>query len=168
MLPVSMAATRNEPQAQTGRVRITGHVVGHLTGPAGLWREGDSALEMRRLPVPVYTVEHPEGLVLIDTGMHPDDPARRYGDLARLFGWDNAWSIGRALGPALDDVRFVVLTHLHFDHAGGLALVPETATVVVSAEEWRAGQEDVQANNYQPVDYETGHPRIEAEGTYDL
>jgi glyoxylase-like metal-dependent hydrolase (beta-lactamase superfamily II) len=27
---------------------------------------------------------------------------------------------------------------------------------------------DAEENNFQPVDYETGHPRIEVEGRYDL
>jgi N-acyl homoserine lactone hydrolase len=146
-------------------VRIAGHVVGHLTGPRGLWREGESMLEMRRLPVPAYTVEHPEGLVLVDTGLHPDDPVRRYGELARTFGWDNSWSIDRALGPALDDVRFVVLTHLHFDHAAGLSLVPPRATVIVPKADWEADPEE---NNFRAIDYETGHPRVEVDGVYDL
>jgi N-acyl homoserine lactone hydrolase len=146
-------------------VKISGHVVGHLTAPAGMWREGDSPLQMRRIPVPAYTVEHPEGLVLIDTGLHPDDPAKRYGGLSRLFGWDNKWPVDRALGPALDDVRFVVLTHLHFDHAGGLGLVPRSATVVLPKADLEA---DAQANNFRAIDYETGHPRVETEGVYDL
>src|SRR4051794_30568817 len=120
---------------------------------------------MRRIPVPAYTVHHPEGLVLVDTGLHPDDPVGRYGSLARMFGWDNAWTIDRALGPALDDVRFVVLTHLHFDHAGGLDLVPRGATVVLPKADLEA---DAEANNFRAVDYDTGHPRVESEGVYDL
>jgi N-acyl homoserine lactone hydrolase len=146
-------------------VKITGHVVGHLTAPAGLWREGESPLSMRRIPVPAYTVEHPEGLVLIDTGLHPGDPVERYGSLARMFGWDNTWSIDRALGPALDDVRFVVLSHLHFDHAGGLDLVPRHATVVLPKADLEADAAD---NNFRAIDYETGHARVEIEGVYDL
>jgi len=146
-------------------VRLTGHVVGHLTAPAGLWREGDSALQMRRIPVPAYTVEHPEGLVLVDTGLHPGDPEQRYGAMARMFGWDASWTIDRELGPALDDVRFVVLTHLHFDHAGGLDLVPRSATVVLPKADLDADPEE---NGFQPLDYETGHPRVEVEGRYDL
>ncbi len=146
-------------------MRIQGHVVGHLTAPEGLWREGGSPLSMRRIPVPAYTIKHPEGLVLVDTGLHSGDPVGRYGPLARMFGWDNAWTIDRELGPGLDDVRFVVLTHLHFDHAGGLDLVPRGATVVLPRADLEADAEEC---NFRAIDYDTGHPHIETEGVYDL
>jgi N-acyl homoserine lactone hydrolase len=61
-------------------------------------------------PVFVHTIEHPDGLVLVDTGMIDSTP-----------GLDEEW------GPrpvALSDelvarVALVVNTHLHFDHCGG-------------------------------------------------
>jgi N-acyl homoserine lactone hydrolase len=62
-----------------------------------------------------YLVRHPEGLLLVDTGMgsHPEvdahyRPRRRSLDTA-LAG----------AGARVDEVRFVVNCHLHFDHCGG-------------------------------------------------
>ena len=62
-----------------------------------------------------YLVEHPDGVVLVDTGMgrHPEVDAwyrpRRVGLAAALA----------AAGGKVDDVRYVVNCHLHFDHCGG-------------------------------------------------
>ena len=62
-----------------------------------------------------YLVEHPAGLLLLDTGMgsHPDVDAHyrpRRRPLAAALA---------AAGHQSDDVRFVVNCHLHFDHCGG-------------------------------------------------
>ena len=82
------------------------------------------------LPIHVWVIEHPEGVIVVDTG----DTAR-----AAEPGWFPRWhpyfrlcvrldvkpedEVGpqlRALGIEPGDVRKVVLTHLHTDHAGGL------------------------------------------------
>ncbi|MFF5293489.1 N-acyl homoserine lactonase family protein [Paractinoplanes globisporus] len=62
-----------------------------------------------------YLIEHPIGLVLVDTGMgrHPEVDAhyrpRRIPLTAAL----------RTAGAKLDDIEYVVNCHLHFDHCGG-------------------------------------------------
>jgi glyoxylase-like metal-dependent hydrolase (beta-lactamase superfamily II) len=68
-------------------------------------------------------VEHPEGLVLIDTGLGNKEDAK----FLEIYGVENAGRDGATqLEDALaeagfrpDDVRYVINTHLHFDHAGG-------------------------------------------------
>jgi glyoxylase-like metal-dependent hydrolase (beta-lactamase superfamily II) len=49
----------------------------------------------------------------------------------------------------------VVLTHLHFDHAGGLALLPETVPIVIQRREWEAGRDEqsIRRNFLYPRDY---------------
>ncbi|GAB3594777.1 MBL fold metallo-hydrolase [Angustibacter peucedani] len=85
-----------------------------------------------------YLVHHPDGLVLLDTGMgsHPDvdehyRPRRR--DLREALG---------ATGTALDDVRLVVNCHLHFDHCGGNPLLAGTPVVAQRRELELAHQTD--------------------------
>jgi N-acyl homoserine lactone hydrolase len=58
-----------------------------------------------------YLVDHPDGLLLVDTGMgsHPEVDAHYRP--ARI-------PLARAVGN-LDDIRYVVNCHLHFDHCGG-------------------------------------------------
>lgn len=67
-----------------------------------------------------YLVRHPDGVVLLDTGMgaHPDVDAHyrpRRRDLEAALAGAEA---------ALDDVGLVVNCHLHFDHCGGNPQLP--------------------------------------------
>src|SRR5262245_63212252 len=142
-------------------MRLLAFTCGWLTAPVGAFRAG--AKGELRVPVPSFLVEHPRGLVLFDTGMHPEvqvDPHARLGWKADVFRADyHAGEDVAARLAALDvDVRavgHVVVSHLHFDHAGGLACVPD-ARLVVQRREWDAGRDAdlTQANGYDPRDYD--------------
>ena len=77
-------------------------------------------------------IETRQGLVLVDTGLGQDDYVHRSGIL-RLFQIVTivplhpeeaaARQVAR-LGYDIQDVRHIVLTHMHFDHCGGLADFP--------------------------------------------
>lgn len=96
------------------------------------------------LPIHAWAIEHPEGLVLVDTGeVHEaSDPryypaANPYLRRATRFQVDPGDVIDeqlRRLGLAADQVRWVVLTHLHADHAGGLRFFPQAEIVLAEAE----------------------------------
>ncbi len=109
------------------------------------------------------------GLVLVDTGYglrdvdHAHRPPRRV-TLAmrallniRFREEETAIRQIEALGWSARDVRHIVLTHLDFDHAGGLEDFPD-ATVHVMAKEWdaatgpRAGF--VARNRYRPSQFD--------------
>jgi glyoxylase-like metal-dependent hydrolase (beta-lactamase superfamily II) len=83
------------------------------------------------------------GLVLVETGFGTydvRDPERRLG--ADFLAWaqpvldleETAARQVRRLGHAPRDVRHIVLTHLHRDHAGGLADFPQARVHVHEAE----------------------------------
>lgn len=97
------------------------------------------------LPVWCWVVEHPEGVIAIDTGTRAAMLAPGY-----FPGWNPYFrrnvrlavspeeEIGprlRALGLSPEEVRWVVLTHLHIDHDGGLHHFPK-AEVLVSRREY--------------------------------
>jgi glyoxylase-like metal-dependent hydrolase (beta-lactamase superfamily II) len=95
------------------------------------------------IPAPTFLVQHPRGLVLYDTGIAPDaatDPQGVFGDRLALTGltrFSEQQRVDRqieAAGFAVDDVTHVVLSHAHFDHAGGLALFPRAQFFAGSAE----------------------------------
>ena len=61
------------------------------------------------------------------------------------------------------------MTHLHFDHVGGLLELPN-ARVVVQAAEWAARNDDllVSSGAYNPADIDHGHDRFEVDGDHDV
>lgn len=98
--------------------------------PKPLWSRRIAADDRNRITLAMrpLLVEHPDGLVLIDTGLGNKESDKFKG----IYGIDNAGTDGRttledsltALGYSTDDVSIVVHTHLHFDHAGGATYIP--------------------------------------------
>jgi glyoxylase-like metal-dependent hydrolase (beta-lactamase superfamily II) len=88
--------------------------------------------ETVQIPVSCYVVRTPDAVILFDTGFSPravpgllrNDPLARFTDqdllVHRLDG----------LGLQTDDVDIVVLSHLHYDHAGGAQLFSKSELVV--------------------------------------
>jgi glyoxylase-like metal-dependent hydrolase (beta-lactamase superfamily II) len=97
------------------------------------------------MPIHAWAIEHPEGLILVDTGEVHEASDPRYYPAAhpyyrRALRFDVAEDdeIDRQLrrvGLSAEDVRWVVLTHLHTDHAGGLRHFRH-AEIVLAADEW--------------------------------
>lgn len=140
--------------------------LGWMTASAGLWRQGDEEPERPlRLPVPAYLIETASERILVDTGLHPDavtDPDSRYGEGNPLAYFGLEQEIGLTEQVDLGTITRVVLTHLHFDHAGGLSLIPESVPVVIQRAEWEAGQDraGVERNFFQPRDYADVPPNL--------
>ncbi|MCP4305157.1 MAG: N-acyl homoserine lactonase family protein [bacterium] len=100
------------------------------------------------LPLQFFLIEHRDGPILFDTGIDPaittdkgyiKQAIGRF-LLARIFRLhvtqeDRVDRVLADAGVAADDVRMAVISHLHFDHAGGIAQIPQ-ADLLVSAEEW--------------------------------
>jgi N-acyl homoserine lactone hydrolase len=97
-------------------------------------------------PLPIYTwvIEHPEGILVIDTG-----ETARAAQPGYFPWWHPYYKVGmrewvrpeeeigpqlRALGINPDDVRWVIMTHLHTDHAGGLHHFPKSKILVSRTE----------------------------------
>ncbi len=131
---------------------------GWMTAPAGVWRQGEEDPGRPvRVPVSSYLIETDSERILVDTGLHPaaaEDMVAHYEDeTLAVFECEQERSIAEQVDLA--SLTRVVLTHLHFDHAGGLALVPESVPIVVQRAEWEAGHDDagIELNYFQPRDY---------------
>lgn len=97
------------------------------------------------IPLPAFVIEHPgAGTVLVDTG----PPVAAAHDVKAAFGRLGAsiYTIRmqpeqaiaaqlRAIGKDPHAIKTVVLTHLHFDHAGSIVDLPN-ATFVATGKEW--------------------------------
>ncbi|TNJ28140.1 Quorum-quenching N-acyl-homoserine lactonase [Giardia muris] len=99
------------------------------------------------LPVSVYLVEHPKGLLLFDTGWDletRDTVVNRkcflpvsYGDLP---DGDAVHEHLARLGYTPQDLDYVFLSHLDNDHTGGLPQLKDAKRIMVSEPEWNAAQ----------------------------
>jgi glyoxylase-like metal-dependent hydrolase (beta-lactamase superfamily II) len=147
---------------------------GWVTAPAGIWRRGEPLDRKVRFPVPAWLIETAEERILVDTGLNPAavaDPVGHYGGAESLsvFGLEMEASIAEQVD--LSTLTKVVLTHLHFDHAGGLALLPESVPIVVQRREWEAGRDGdaIKRNFLLPRDYESVGGQVElVDGDHDL
>jgi glyoxylase-like metal-dependent hydrolase (beta-lactamase superfamily II) len=148
--------------------------VGWFTSAAGIWRRDDDLERQVRFPVPAYVIETAEERILVDTGLHPaavEDAAGHYGnaDSLALFQLEQEASVAEQLDLAT--ITKVVITHLHFDHAGGLGLLPPSVPIVVQRREWEAAhdQRAVARNFYLPADYgAVGERVVLVDGDHDL
>src|SRR6266550_5119411 len=93
--------------------------------PKALWARRAPPDDRNRIPLALrcLLVEHDDGLVLIDTGIGNKES----GKFIDIYGVENKGANGRTkledaiaeLGHGPEDIRWVINTHLHFDHAGG-------------------------------------------------
>ena len=124
-----------------------------------------------------YLIEHPRGLVLFDSGLHPmmrTDLRGRIGDLADTFVVemaedDDVVSQLAKLNVRPDDVEHVIQSHLHFDHAGGLEFLRH-AQVYLQEQELRFARNPpiYQRDIYVPADFEHDLKWYLVHGDHDL
>ena len=108
--------------------------------PKALWERKIPADERNRIPLGMrcLLVEHPDGLVLIDTGAGNKETEKFYS----IYGIENA-PVGGAgptqlesalaeAGFAPADVTMVISSHLHFDHAGGNTRREDDGSIALS------------------------------------
>jgi glyoxylase-like metal-dependent hydrolase (beta-lactamase superfamily II) len=96
------------------------------------------------LPILAWLIEHPDGPIVVDTG-----ETARTAEPGYFTRWNPYFKLGvrewqepgdeigpqlERLGVSPEDVRTVVLTHLHTDHAGGLAHFPRSEIVASATE----------------------------------
>ena len=122
---------------QAGVVQLDGGAMFGVV-PKPLWERRIPADARNRIPMGMrcLLVEHDDGLVLIDTGAGNKENAKFY----EIYGIDNAGTEGptaledgiRAAGHRPEDVRLVINTHLHFDHAGGNSVRDASGAVRVA------------------------------------
>ena len=105
------------------------------------------------LPVSAYLIEHDKYKILVDTGWHRDiSPNGEYNRRAQakhmgighfllnqgvLPHGESIVEQLAAINIAPEDLDFVIMTHLHSDHASGLKSLQSAKKILVSADELR-------------------------------
>jgi N-acyl homoserine lactone hydrolase len=156
----------------TGTVRLYAFNCGWFQCRPGFFVEGDEG-DYLRGPVPAYLIEHSKGRVLFDTGLGlryrrelaDALPPDKFG-LQWFEGMDIAARL-RAIEVDPSSIDWIINSHLHMDHCGGNALLPN-ATVILQRREWDAAHSPSDPGFYEAVDYDTGQPVKLIEGEHDL
>jgi glyoxylase-like metal-dependent hydrolase (beta-lactamase superfamily II) len=109
---------------RAGEMRLDGGAMFGVV-PKSLWERRIPADERNRIPMTMrcLLLEHPSGLILIDTGAGNKENAK----FKDIYGIENEGTDGetwledglRQIGVAPKDISLVINSHLHFDHAGG-------------------------------------------------
>src|SRR3954466_6345915 len=146
-------AARSVQILSTGSVRIRPEQADGTRKPLYWWLLTSRRWSHPARPIHAYVIDHPDGLVLFDAGQDPaasTDPGSFFpggllGFLYRRLGRfhitesETLAAQRSGIGRAIEDVRAVVVSHLHTDHIGGLreiaALSPQ-AEVLVAEAEW--------------------------------
>ncbi|MGA0557200.1 N-acyl homoserine lactonase family protein [Larkinella sp. VNQ87] len=93
------------------------------------------------VPVSAYLIEHPKGLILIDTGWHTEIRSNPKKYLGWLYSISSTAHLqqGKAiheqletLGYKPEDLDYLFLSHLHPDHVSGLKLVSKAKRILTS------------------------------------
>jgi glyoxylase-like metal-dependent hydrolase (beta-lactamase superfamily II) len=106
--------------------------------PKPLWEKRIASDERNRIQLGMrcLLIEHPSGLILIDTGAGNKENAK----FKDIYGLENEGADAatmledglREIGVGPADIAIVINTHLHFDHAGGNTRTTPDGTVALS------------------------------------
>ncbi len=170
------------PRPYQGVAGLELHVfsTGSMSLPRGLLFYGGSWIERETIDVPAYVLRHPSGrLVVFDSGYAGavrDDPNEYLGFFVSLVG---SFAMGRdrelpeqmeAAGMDPAAVTHVVLSHLHFDHAGSVERFPGAEVVVSRHERAAALAASGPLSPFRPTDFDDvarWHPlELEREAPY--
>lgn len=126
---------------QTGTVAVrTKQRRGEGRGPQRLLKTLIDSQWTPPLPIYAWVIDHPEGIIVVDTGETAATAEPGY-----FPRWHPYFRLGvrewvsqeeeigpqlRKLGISPADVRWVIMTHLHTDHAGGLHHFPDSEILV--------------------------------------
>lgn len=161
-------------------IKLYAMTCGWLLAPYGLFQRGQTG--DLAVPIPSYLIDHPKGLVVFDTGLEPqlqyaDTPEKLEAALGgfaedvsvRFIPGENVSERLTAYGFDPNKIGFLINSHLHYDHCGGNALIPN-ARHVLQRREWQAANnaEQIERNGYFSRHYDLGHDRLLVDGDYDL
>jgi N-acyl homoserine lactone hydrolase len=159
----------------TSPTELCAFTCGQLTIPYGFLLEG--AKGKITVPVPSYLIVHPRGRVLFDSGLNlaVQSDALAYMGERGMRGTAFHFTAGEEVAARLDavarepeSITHLVNSHLHYDHCGGNAQLPN-ADVLVQRREWEHARALPAADaGYRKRDFDTGQRTRLLDGEHDL
>lgn len=113
---------------------------GHLDSLKSLFIHGAEDIPYS-VPVPFFLIQHKGKNILFDTGNHKDDMnghlKKKLTDTVKPFfkGEELAHNAIQTVGVLPEEIDFIILSHLHHDHAGEIEQFPN-ATILVQKSEF--------------------------------
>jgi N-acyl homoserine lactone hydrolase len=127
--------------AQAQDIKLYAFSSGALTIGKGVLQNNAPMTPEIQVPVGFFVVTHPKGNVLFDTGNNDKiitDPSY-WGDAFKELKPVNTPDVAidtqlQKIGLKPDDIKYVVVSHLHLDHGGNVAKFPKSTIVVQKSE----------------------------------
>lgn len=116
---------------------------GDLTCDKSLITFGRDIGKQYTVPVPFFLIQHPKGNVLYDLGNSIEvarDAKKHWGAVSNVYVPNMSEDdyvvnqLKNKLKIAPEDIDYVILSHLHLDHAGGVGDFPNAKYIVQKAE----------------------------------
>ena len=126
----------------------------------------------RTLADPCFLIKHPRGWLLWDSGLGDQYAGSSVEDTKHDIGINVPISLTaqlKQLGLKPDDIKFVAISHAHFDHTGNIALFPK-ATFLMQKKEYDFTQRKPLQSSVMPITFGIlkNFPKKLLEGDYDV
>jgi len=132
---------------------------GYLTFDQSLFTHLIGMGKIIEVPTPIFLIDHPKGKVLFETGLHKNvavNAVKQWGP-RRAHGWKPRMKPEQAverqlevLGLNVEDIKYVILSVLVADHAGGMRALPNSTFIV----QFQELQDAFWPDNRIPHDYD--------------
>jgi len=131
------------------------------------------------VPVPFFLIKHPKRNILFDLGNSlfvAENPEKHWGDVVNAYYpvmKKEQYVVNqlKKIGINPEDINYVILSHLHLDHAGGVGDFPNAVYVVQQKEyDWAYSPENNQKDAYIKADFDkpVKWKKLNGEETYDF
>ena len=136
---------------------------GTLESQKHLFTFGKGIGEPFNVPVPFFLIDHPKGKVLFDTGNSlavVSNPETHWGDAVKSYYprmQESDYIINQlnSQGISPNEIAYVILSHLHLDHAGGVGQFGKAKYVVQRDElHWAYVPDFYQKSAYIKADFD--------------
>jgi len=175
LLTTLPALAQSPPQGMRLYVFTSGSLGGFAKGALQIGGQGN----IDWAPVSFYVIKHPKGNVLFDTGNNDktiQNADAHWGPLAKGFGLKMTpqdaidVQLGK-IGLKPEDIKYVVLGHMHLDHGGNMGKFPNSTFIIQNDELKAAWWPDVGYSVYYiPDDFKDSkkYNIIRLDGDLDL